>query len=78
MEFLKEGKHIRFGGLIRLALVVVFLLVHREGRDLWMIFAFGILFLISGLVTFILGPAKRKSVIIGTKNNPFFFPELLL
>ena len=63
MEFFKQGKRIYFAGLIRLVLAVVFLLGARECDITWVIAAFGILFLISGLLIFILGLEKLKSII---------------
>ncbi len=63
MEFFKQGKRIYFAGLIRFALAVVFLLGARECKRFWVIFAFGILFIIGGLLIFILGPEKIKSII---------------
>jgi uncharacterized protein YjeT (DUF2065 family) len=63
MEFFKKGKRIYFAGLIRFALAVVFLVAARECRHPWVIFAFGILFIISGLLIFILGLEKLKSII---------------
>ena len=63
MEFFKQGKRIYFAGLIRFALAVVFLVAARECKHPWVIFAFGILFIISGLLIFILGLEKLKSII---------------
>ena len=63
MEFFKKGKRIYFAGLIRFALAVVFLVAARECKHPWVIFAFGILFIISGLLIFILGLEKLKSII---------------
>ena len=63
MEFFKKGRRIYFAGLIRFALAIVFLLAARECDRFWVIFAFGILFVISGLLVFVLGPKKLKSII---------------
>ena len=63
MEFFKKGKRIYFAGLVRLALAVIFLLGARECDITWVIVVFGILFLISGLLIFMLGPEKCKSMI---------------
>ena len=63
LEFFKKGKRIYFAGLIRFALAVVFLVAARECKHSWVIFAFGILFIISGLLIFILGLEKLKSII---------------
>jgi len=63
MEFFKKGKRIYFAGLIRFAFAIVFLLAARECKRFWVIFAFGILFLISGLLIFVLGAEKVKSIL---------------
>ncbi len=63
MEFFKQGKRLYFAGLIRFALAVVFLVAARECKHPWVIFAFGILFIISGLLIFMLGLEKLKSII---------------
>ena len=63
IEFLKQGKRIYLAGLIRLALAVTFLLGARECKHFWVIFAFGILFLIGGVLIFILGPEKIRRIL---------------
>lgn len=63
MEFFKQGKRMYFAGLIRFALAIVFLVGARECDVTWVIVTFGILFLIGGLLIFILGPAKLKTMI---------------
>lgn len=63
IEFFAKGRRMYLVGLVRLTVAVVFLISARECKHFWMIFAFGILFLISGLLIFILGADKVKSVI---------------
>jgi len=63
MEFFKKGKRIYFAGLIRLTLAIVFLLAARECDITWVIAAFGILFLISGLLIFMLGLERLKAIL---------------
>jgi len=65
MEFFKKGKRIYFSGLVRLALAVIFLLGTggHQGHKFWIIFAFGILFLIAGVLIFMLGPEKIRRMI---------------
>ena len=63
MEFFKQGKRLYFAGLIRFVLAVVFLLAARECKLFWVIFAFGILFIISGLLVFVIPLEKIKSYI---------------
>ena len=65
MGFFKQGKRIYFAGLIRLVLAVIFLL--RAGSPeceiRWVIAVFGILFLIGGVLIFILGPEKLRRIL---------------
>ena len=63
LEFLKQGKRIYFAGLIRLALAVIFLLGATQCSKPKVIGAFGILFLIGGLLIFILGPQKLRRIL---------------
>jgi uncharacterized protein YjeT (DUF2065 family) len=70
MEFFKQGRRIYFAALLRLVLAVVFLLAARQCRQFWVIFAFGILFIISGLLIFILGLEKVKSYINWWQKQP--------
>ena len=66
VEFFKKDRRIYLASLIRLALAVVFLLGARDCRSewsKWVIAGFGILFLISGLVVFMLGPKRLIPVL---------------
>ena len=63
MEFFKEGKRIYLAGLIRVVLAIVLLVAARGCDSPRMVVFFGILFLISGLLTFIIGPERAKSII---------------
>lgn len=63
MEFFKQGKRLYFAGLIRFALAIVFLLAARECDITWVIVVFGFLFIISGLLIFILGLERLRSMI---------------
>jgi len=71
-EFFKKGKRIYFAGVIRLTLAVVFFSSYRdpECNKPWIIFAFGILFLISGLLIFVLGPEKVRRMLEWYQKQP--------
>ncbi len=73
MEFFKQGTRLYFAALLRLVLAVIFLLAARQCSQFWVIFAFGVLFIISGLLIFILGPEKVKSYISWWQKQPFIF-----
>ena len=70
MGFFKKGKRIYFAGLIRFALAVVFFVAARECRYPWIIFASGIIFLISGLLIFMLGPEKIRRILDWYQDQP--------
>jgi len=63
MEFFKKGGRVYIAALVRFALAVVFFVGARECRYSWVIFIFGILFLLSGLLIFILGPDKIRRML---------------
>ena len=70
MVFFKKGKRIYFTGLIRFALAIVFLVAARECRFPWIIFASGIIFLIGGLLIFMLGPEKIRRILDWYEQQP--------
>lgn len=77
MEFFKQGRRIYFAALLRLVLAVVFLLAARQCSRFWVIFVLGVLFVISGLLIFILGPEKVKSYINWWQKQPLVFLRVM-
>ncbi len=77
MEFFKWGSRIYLVGIIRLVLAVVFLLAARECKYFWVIFALGILLLISGVLVFILGPKKIRPILEWFQKQSILFLRLL-
>ena len=63
VEFFKKGRRIYFVGLIRFVLAVIFLLAANQCKRVWVIIVFGILFMISGLLVFMLGTKRLKSIL---------------
>ena len=70
MGFFKKGKRIYFAGLIRFILAIVFLVAARECRYPWIIFASGLIFLIGGLLIFMLGPEKIRRILDWYEEQP--------
>jgi hypothetical protein len=62
MEFMKKGKRIYLAAVLRFVLAIVFLLGASECYQKWIIAVFGILFLISGLLIFLLGPERIRQM----------------
>ena len=63
MEFFKKGIRMYFVALIRFALGIVFFIAALKCKHPWIIIGFGIVFLISGLLIFILGLKRLKSML---------------
>ena len=62
MSFFKKGRRIYAAGLIRFALAVIFLLAATQCRYPEIVGVFGILFLISGLLIFVLRPDTIRRI----------------
>ena len=77
LEFFKHGKRIYLAGLLRLALAVIFLLGARECDITWVIVVFGILFLIGGVLIFILGPEKIRRILDWYQKQSVLFLRVL-
>jgi uncharacterized protein YjeT (DUF2065 family) len=77
MEFFKQGKRLYFAGLIRFALAIIFLLGARECDITWVIAAFGILFIISGLLIFTLGLEKLRAILDWYQKQPLLLLRVL-
>ena len=63
MGFFKKGSRIYLAGLVRFALAIIFLLGARGCGIPWVIALFGILFMVSGILVFMLGPARLGPLI---------------
>ena len=62
MRFMKKGGRIYMGALLRFALAVVFLLGAGECNNKWIIAAFGILFLLGGLLIIVMTPKRIRPI----------------
>ncbi len=63
LDFFAKGKRLYIAALVRLILAVVFFVGARECGISWLIFVFGVIFLISGLIIVAMGPVKLKPVL---------------
>lgn len=77
MEFFKQGRRIYIVGLLRFALAVIFLLGATHCRVRWVIIALGILFMLGGLLVFMLGPNKIRSIIDWWQKQSIFLLRVL-
>ena len=63
MRFFAKGSRPYFAAIVRFILAVVFFLGARECDETWIIIAFGGIFLLSGLLIFMLGLEKVKGIL---------------
>lgn len=77
IEFFKKGKRLYIAAPVRLTFAVVFLLGARECKYFWVIFAFGILFLISGMLVLVLGPKKLTPMLEWWLKQPTLLLRLM-
>jgi uncharacterized protein YjeT (DUF2065 family) len=70
MKFFARGKRLYLAALLRFALAIVFFLGARHCGIRWVIVMFGSIFLLSGLLIFILGLEKAKSIINWYQQQP--------
>lgn len=70
INFIKRGKRIYLAALIRIAMAVIFLLGASQCSKKWIIAAFGILFLLAGLLIIFLGPERTRRILDWYENRP--------
>jgi len=70
MRFFKKGKRIYFAGLLRFVLAVIFLTAATECRVPGVIGALGIIFLLSGVLIFLLGPERIRIILDWYDEQP--------
>jgi uncharacterized protein YjeT (DUF2065 family) len=70
MEFFKKGKRVYFVAVLRFVLAIIFLLGASGCDQKWIIAAFGVIFMISGLLILILGPEKIRLIFDWYQNQP--------
>jgi len=72
MTFFAKGSRLYLAALVRFALAIVFFLGARECKITWVIVVFGLIFLLSGLLIFMLGLQRAKSIIDWYQQQPIF------
>jgi len=77
IEFFKQGKRIYLAGLLRFALAIIFLIGARECHRFWIIFTLGILFLIGGVLIFVLGPEKIRRIFDWYQSQSLLFFRII-
>jgi len=77
MEFFRQGWRIYFAAAIRLILAVIFLLAASQCRHPRIVAAFGIIFLISAVIIFIISAGKIRAVLDGLLKQPPFVLRII-
>jgi uncharacterized protein YjeT (DUF2065 family) len=77
MNFVKRGKRVYFAALLRFVLAVIFLLGAEQCTRKLIIAAFGILFLLAGLLIFVLGPEKIRRILDWYNNQPLLIFRII-
>jgi uncharacterized protein YjeT (DUF2065 family) len=75
--FFSKGIRLYFAALVRFALAVVFLMAAKECKIPWVIVTFGLIFLLSGLLIFMLGLDRAKGVLKWYIQQPSFILRIL-
>lgn len=70
LAFFAKGRRIYLAGIVRFAMAVAFLVGAEECRHKWVIVIFGIGFLISGLLAFVLGPKRFGPILTWFTKQP--------
>ena len=70
--FFAKGSRLYLAAMVRFALAIVFILGARHCGIKWVIVLFGLIFLLSGLLIFMLGLEKAKGIIRWYQEQPIF------
>ncbi len=76
-KFFVGGKRLYLGGIVRLALAILFLLSARECRYPWIIGVFGAVFLFGALVVFLAGPAKLRPMLTWCQGRSLVWGRII-
>lgn len=77
MEFFKKGKRIYFSALLRFALAIIFLFGAQKCEYFWVISILGNIFLLSGVLICLIGPARIRQIFDWYQMQPLYFFRLI-
>jgi hypothetical protein len=72
IRFFAKGSRLYLAAIVRFVLAIVFILGARHCGIKWVIVLFGLIFLLSGLLVFMLGLQKAKGIIRWYQKQPIF------
>jgi uncharacterized protein YjeT (DUF2065 family) len=70
--FFSKGSRLYLAAMVRFALAIIFIMGARHCGRTWIIVMFGLIFLLSGLLIFMLGLQKSKGIIRWYMEQPKF------
>ena len=75
-RFFSKGSRLYLAAMVRFALAIVFFSGARHCGRIWVIMLFGLIFLLSGLMIFILGLQKAKVILRWYLEQPKFISRV--
>ena len=76
-RFFSKGSRLYLAAMVRFALAIVFIMGARHCGIRWVIVLFGLIFLLSGLLIFMLGLQKAKGIIRWYLEQPKFISRVV-
>jgi hypothetical protein len=77
MRLFLKGSRLYFAAMLRFALAIIFIMGARHCGAKWIIVFFGLIFLLSGLLIFMMGLLKAKSIIRWHLEQPIFVSRVV-
>jgi uncharacterized protein YjeT (DUF2065 family) len=76
-RFFSKGSRLYLAAMVRFALAIVFIMGARHCGIRWVIVMFGLIFLLSGLMIFMLGLQKAKGILRWYLEQPKFISRIM-
>ena len=76
-QFFSKGSLLYLAAMVRLTLAIVFIMGARHCGIKWIIVMFGLIFLLSGLMIFMLGLQKAKGILRWYLEQPKFISRVV-
>jgi hypothetical protein len=77
MRLFLKGSRLYLAAMLRFALAIIFIMGARHCGVKWIIVFLGLIFLLSGLLIFMMGLQKAKSIIRWHLEQPVFFSRVV-
>lgn len=77
MRFFSKGSRLYLAAIVRFALAIIFIMGARHCGRTWIIVMFGLIFLLSGLLIFMLGLPKAKGILRWYLEQPKFISRVM-